>query len=110
MPPLQIPYSHTLADSFSLFALFSTFASFVFNSLRTLFAKHRGWGWLPSCRSRVTSHESQITSAARLCFPGRTNCFSRNPFFENHLRSRGCGLSDLLPFSAIPVPVDGPAA
>src|SRR6266404_3839736 len=46
MPPQQIPCSHTLADSFSLFALFSTLASFVFNSLRTLFAKHRGWGYL----------------------------------------------------------------
>src|SRR5207245_5825868 len=33
-----------LADSFSLLALFSTFASFVFNNLRTLFAKHRGCG------------------------------------------------------------------
>ena len=46
MPPQQIPCSHTLADSFSLFALFSTLASFVFNSLRTLFAKHRGVGYL----------------------------------------------------------------
>src|SRR5712671_4548089 len=40
----QIPCSHTLADSFSLFALFSTLASFVFNNLRTLSAKHRGYG------------------------------------------------------------------
>src|SRR5882762_8327966 len=46
MPPLQIPCSHTLADSFSLFALFSTLASFVFNNLRTLCAKHRGVGYL----------------------------------------------------------------
>src|SRR5712672_4661869 len=44
MSPPQAPCSHTLADSFSLFALFSTLASFVFNSLRTLFAKHRGYG------------------------------------------------------------------
>src|SRR6266481_352985 len=46
MPHQQIPCSHTLADSFSLFALFSTLASFVFNNLRTLFAKHRGCGYL----------------------------------------------------------------
>src|SRR5882762_1923269 len=46
MPWLQIPCSHTLADSFSLFALFSTLASFVFNNLRTLCAKHRGCGYL----------------------------------------------------------------
>src|SRR5258706_8062353 len=44
MPPQQIPCSHTLADAFSLFALFSTPVSFVFSSLRTLCAKHRGCG------------------------------------------------------------------
>src|SRR5712672_2410340 len=45
MPPHQTPCSHTLADSFSLFALFSTPVSFVFSSLRTLCAKHPGvWG------------------------------------------------------------------
>src|SRR5229473_711354 len=32
-----------LAHSFSLFALFSALPPFVFNSLRTLFAKHPGW-------------------------------------------------------------------
>ena len=44
MPPLQILCSQTLADSFSLFALFSTLPSLVFNSLRTLCAKRRGVG------------------------------------------------------------------
>jgi len=44
MPLQQIPCSQTLADSFSLFALFSPLASFVFNTLRTLSAKHRGYG------------------------------------------------------------------
>ena len=51
-PPRQILCSHTLADSFSLFALFSPLASFVFNRLRTLCAKHRGWG-LPLRHLRV---------------------------------------------------------
>jgi len=46
LPPQQIPCSHTLADSSSLFALFSALASFVFSNLRTLFAKHRGCGYL----------------------------------------------------------------
>src|SRR6267154_6873173 len=104
MPPLQIPYSHTLADSFSLFALFSTFASFVFNGLRTLFAKHRGWGWLPSCRSRVTSHESQITSAARPLFSWSYAWPFPQPLFEIICVAPGVG-SNLLPISAFTVPV-----
>src|SRR5882762_5332819 len=84
MPPLQIPYSHTLADSFSLFALFSTLASFVFNNLRTLFAKHPGVGValvLP-----FTSHQPRITNhvSRSPLFP-----WSYKLFFPQSLRS-GC--------------------
>jgi hypothetical protein len=45
VPPWQIPPFHNLARSFSLFALFFALASFVFNSLRALLQKHRGWGY-----------------------------------------------------------------
>ena len=88
LPPQQIPCSHTLADSFSLFALFSTLASFVFNDLRTLFAKHRGVGVAPVFP--FTSHQPRIT-----------NHVSRSPFVF---------LANLLPSSAFTVPVGGPAA
>src|SRR3979409_2486087 len=69
-PPRQILCSHTLADSFSLFALFSTLASFVFNSLRTLCAKHRGCG-VP------------LRHAPRLCVP---ICIFCRPFIFINLQ------------------------
>ena len=40
----QISCFQQLANSCSLFALFSTRLCFVFNTLRTLLPKHRGWG------------------------------------------------------------------
>src|SRR6266478_7897179 len=42
-----------LADSFSLLPLFFASPPFVFTRLHTLSAKHRGWGYLRSCHSRV---------------------------------------------------------
>ena len=41
---------YLLAASCSLFALFFAPASFIFSNLRTLFAKHRGWGSGPLSR------------------------------------------------------------
>src|SRR5258708_13667280 len=41
----QAPPFQQLAASWFLFALFFALASFVFNSLRTLLQKHRGWGY-----------------------------------------------------------------
>jgi hypothetical protein len=43
----QVTSYHALARSLSLFALFSAPRSFVFNRLRTLLQKHRGWGTPP---------------------------------------------------------------
>jgi hypothetical protein len=99
LPRQQIPCSHTLADSFSLFALFSTLASFVFNSLRTLCAKHRGCGYLCDisarsvivCRFFVTP---LFSWPYKLLFPQPLS-------FAKHLRCpRGVGsalLSELSP-------------
>jgi hypothetical protein len=55
-----------LADSFSLLPLFFASPPFVFNRLHTLSAKHRGWGYLRSCHSRVRCHKSRVT---QLCAP-----------------------------------------
>ena len=69
-----------------------------------------GWGCshLAVQESPVTNHKSRQPLA--LCFPGLMHGFSRNPFLKMICVAGGCGVSDLLPLSAIPVPVDGPAA
>jgi len=43
---------------------FFVFASFIFSGLRTLFAKHRGWGWVASrvySPRRLTTHFALIS-------------------------------------------------
>src|SRR6267378_7829701 len=107
MPPKQILCSHTLADSFSLFALFSPLASFVFNSLRTLFAKHRGWGTSatsprpprlcvitcsflrPLYFHRLTNPSSSCIDLQHLCFHSFTNPFFRNLFVFTSIQNPG---------------------
>src|SRR3977135_4229650 len=103
----QIPCSYTLAGSFSLFALFSTLASFVFNNLRTLFPKHRGVGYLcdisaPSAPLRyhlpflsplyfhqLTNPSSSRIDLQHLCFHSFTNPFFRNLFVFTSIQNPG---------------------
>src|SRR5712675_406197 len=47
-PISQLLSLQWLADSLSLLPLFCAGAPFIFNRLRTLCAKHGGWGWCPS--------------------------------------------------------------
>ncbi len=63
---------------FALLPLFFVPASFVFNRLRTLLRKHRGWH-TPPRSSRVTGHEPQVTSLPR---------FSRVTSHKPPVRSR----------------------
>ncbi len=81
MPHQQIPCSHTLADSFSLLALFSTRPSFVFSSLRTLFAKYPGWGWLCNISALSAPAHSAVASQ-RYHFP-----FFAVPLFSSTYKS-----------------------
>src|SRR5712671_4707038 len=81
MPHQQIPCSHTLADSFSLLALFSTRPSFVFSSLRTLFAKYPGWGWLCNISALSAPAHSAVASQ-RYHFP-----FFAVPLFSSAYKS-----------------------
>jgi len=110
--PKQIPCSQTLTDSFSLLALFSTFASFVFNTLRTLCRKTPGvWGTsatsprLPAlqaayplslaffCRSFIFIHLQIPPRCASicniLCFHALTNPFFRNVFVFTSIQNPG---------------------
>ena len=114
-PLQQIPCSHSLPDSFSLFALFSTLASFVFNNLRTLFPKHRGCGvplrHLRALRARpffrrasalpfafilsplyfhqLTNPSSSRIDLQHLCFHSFTNPFFRNLFVFTSIQNPG---------------------
>src|SRR5882762_10561034 len=96
MPPQQIPCSHTLADSCSLFALFSTLASFVFNNLRTLCAKHRGCGYL--CDISAPSVIICPFFVSPLFSWSYNLLFPQPLYFDNHLRCPpGCGVRAPLP-------------
>jgi hypothetical protein len=72
----QIPSLQSFADSLSLLQLFSTLRSFVFNRLRTLRQKHRGWGVGGRRLQSATSTSSLCCSSQSdfvvLCFHGRT--------------------------------------
>src|SRR3981189_808645 len=83
----QTPCSHTLADSFSLLALFSTLASFVFNILRTLCAKHRGWGYLCdiSALSASQRYHSPFFVAPLFSWSYKL-LFPQVFYFDNYLR------------------------
>jgi len=61
--PQATPF-HAFARSSTLLPLFFTPASFIFNRLRTLLRKHRGWH-TPPRSSGVTPAESQVTSVVR---------------------------------------------
>ena len=78
----QVTPFHAFARSSTLLPLFFVPASFIFNRLRTLLRKHRGWHTPPQT-SRVTPDESQVASLPR--FSRVTNHESRpiTPFRIN---------------------------
>jgi len=95
--PQQIPCSQTFADSFSLLALFSTFASFVFSTLRTLFAKHRGVGVpLRHLRACPFFRRASALSLAFFCRPFI--------FIRLQIPSRRASIRNILCFHALTNP------
>src|SRR6267154_2268077 len=82
----------------------------LFSMICGLFLQNTGGGGgshLAVHESPATNHKSRqslsfVSLVVQIVFPGI-------PFLRIICVARGCGVSDLLPFSAIPVPVDGPA-
>src|SRR5256885_16879147 len=77
----SLPTSHAFSVLCRLFASFSKLKFFIFSKIRTLLAKHRGWGYP---RSRRDAFPSQPATFRGVCwasyFHKLAKCFFLNSF------------------------------